>query len=318
MIDEKKVIDQISAQFADTGSAPFLQRIGDDCAVRSVDGGYHLYSADVLVENVHFSHSYMTLFEIGRKTAAVNISDIAAMGGIPDSLTIQLVCPPIENLADAIKELYSGIHELCETYQITLAGGDLSRGPCWVIACSIVGTQNTRVVYREGATIGDELWVTGTPGLSSLGFDILQRHGRIKAEKLAPHAVRAHVSPSPQVKAGQLLAACHDVHAMIDVSDGIAKEARLLSNSCGKGACIYVPSTIKKKLQHPESLQAPEHYFLSGGEDYELLFATAPGFIPPPEVSCMQIGHIIDTPGIFQIDGTPWQESPWDHFSGEA
>ncbi|MGM0461912.1 MAG: thiamine-phosphate kinase [Fibrobacterota bacterium] len=319
MTEENKVIKKISDLFSPIDNSEFVQTIGDDCAVRRVKKGYHLYSADALVEDVHFRTDYMSFFEIGRKAAAVNISDIAAMGGVPDSITVQLIFPPrLTTAAESIEEIYRGMYSLCAEYSITLAGGDLSRGPCWILACSIVGISKKPPLYRHGARPGDGIWVTGHPGRSSLGLELLLDRGRNSAEEISRDAVNAHVNPQPRPREGTLLLGKKSVSSMIDISDGVIRETRLLCRASRTGAHLFLPEEIQTRLSLPVAHHPPHQYFLTGGEDYELLFTASAGFSPPADVSCLRIGTITKEQDILFEDAAGMRsctEKGWDHFA---
>jgi|WetSurMetagenome_2_1015567.scaffolds.fasta_scaffold36913_3 thiamine-monophosphate kinase len=266
--------------------------IGDDAAIRETSGGERLvFTADTMVENVHFSLDYMTFQEVGYKAMVTNLSDLAAMGALPDGALIQLIFPEKkgrENISNAIQYIYRGIHSACKTWDFPVIGGNLSKGPCFIIDITLIGRtgKKGRLLLRQGVKKGDVLWVTGLPGQSAAGLAALQKWGSyMNTPGPFRQLVKKHTRPVPRIELGRLLAGNPLVHAMIDVSDGIAKECHTLSfeNSLG----IMLGPLEEGLLGQLRKLGAlirrdPRQWFLSGGEDYELLFAASPRFDPAP------------------------------------
>ncbi|MGM0444121.1 MAG: thiamine-phosphate kinase [Fibrobacterota bacterium] len=315
--DESQLIDKIDNCAFGSIKKEFLCGIGDDCAVRTTDGSLHIYSADTLVQNIHFCTDWMSFTEIGWKAAAVNLSDIAAMGGQGDALLVQVVIPrTARDVHGKIAELYTGINRCCNPYDVHVVGGDLTAGSEWVIAVTVMGRVR-RPLYRSGARYGDILWCTGNPGRSAAGLDWLRTEGRERAQHRAPAAIQAHIAPIPRLDAAALLGPDTRVHAMIDISDGIAKEAGLICDSSHCGCRINLPDSLADSL--PQSpLRSKEECFLSGGEDYELLFTADAAFTPPPSVPCTPVGTITgDRALLFESAAgvRPLTEQGWDHFA---
>jgi thiamine-monophosphate kinase len=264
--------------------------IGDDAAIRAGKAGENLIlTADSMVENVHFSLDYMTFQEVGYKAMAANLSDVAAMGAVADCALVQLIFP--ENgkpghISRDIRSIYEGMSEACRTWNFPIIGGNLSKGPCFIIDITLIGRYDKkgRSLLRKGIKKGDNLWVSGFPGQSAAGLAALQKWG---SRKNIPRSfrplIRKHIRPVPRIELGWALAQNVEVHAMIDVSDGIAKECHTLAFENDRGIILEPLDTgILDSLQEIRlQLQVdPLRWFLYGGEDYELLFSASPRFNP--------------------------------------
>lgn len=221
--------------------------IGDDCAVLDHDRRkYLLWAADMLVEGTHFrkEEGYE---RIGRKSVAVNISDIAAMGGYPKYILISLGVPG-KNTESIVREFYKGIKKIADEYGVKILGGDLDRSEKLVIDVSIIGfVEKGRLIKRSGAKEGDIVLVTGPV-----------RDGK-----------KTHLDFAPRLKEARSLSGRYRINSMIDVSDGIAPDMRRVCAVSRVGCRIYdnaIP--LSKGLAVEDAL-----YF---GESFELLFTMAP------------------------------------------
>ncbi len=267
--------------------------MGDDCAVRRGRGAETLvFTTDAMVEHVHFRLNWMEPAEVGYKCMAANVSDCAAMGAVPDSALIELVVPAKGRTAAIVEGMYRGMRRACRRWRFPIVGGNISSGPCWTVSVSLVGRmpRGTAPVLRSGARPGDRIWVSGTPGESAGGLAALAKWGRRRAQTRVPAVVHRHVSPTPRVLAGAALARSRAVHAMIDVSDGVALDAWRIARASDV-AIVLSPAAfpLRAHLRQAGTLLGvdPQKWFLEGGEDYELLFAAAPSFVP----SRMHAGH---------------------------
>jgi len=303
--------------------------IGDDAAIRRCLKGEQLVlTADILVENIHFSFDYMSPGEIGYRAMAANISDCAAMGAAADSALIQMVFPAqggkriVENM---ILKMYTGIYRACKRWGFPVIGGDLSSGPCWVIAVSLTGRKNAagRLLKRTGCRVGDDLWVSGIPGMSEAGLDVLKKWGRARFPAEYRRLVQAHIAPKPDIDLGLKLAADTTVHAAIDLSDGISKECYTLCHENGVGIdlkpgrdCVPGPlEMMSTAFDKPAS-----YWFLYGGEDYKLLFTASRRFDPDRYrgTDLYKIGEVTGKRGrvlFTDSDGTAGivEKRAWDH-----
>lgn len=272
-IGEFGLIDTISRQVHADPSV--IVGIGDDCALTTIPVGHALLtSKDLLIEDVHFRRCWSSLYQLGRKSAAVNLSDIAAMGGRAQHLFLGVGLPEDLALSD-IEQFTRGFLAEIAAAGATLCGGDTCRstGPL-MISVTVQGTIAPElVVQRSGAQVGDHIYVSGTLGDSALALAQLQR-----GLEPDPYLAQRHHTPTPRLQLGQELAARKLVHAMIDISDGLCADLGHILEKSHCGALIerstipLSPAAEHHLLHHPED----EEVALRGGEDYELLFCAAP------------------------------------------
>ena len=261
--------------------------IGDDAAVRKgADSHKLIFTTDLSVENVHFRQEWMSFFEIGYKSMVSNISDCASMGAVPESALIQLIFPKdAQHLKECIKDLYRGFNEACKRWHFPVIGGDLSGGAQWAIGITLIGKTplNSRCLKRKGALAGDKLWVSGLPGKSAAGLDVLRKWGRKDAPPKYSQFLEAHIRPEPRTALGELLREQPEVHAMMDLSDGLSKDCRTLAFENDLGIILnFSPLLIPYTMIElgAETKKEPLIWLLDGGEEYELLFAASPSFQP--------------------------------------
>lgn len=271
MLDEFNLIDRIR-RHAPTGS-DVLTGIGDDCAVLTPPPGEQLLvTSDLLLEGVHFRRDWTSPEDLGAKSVAVNLSDLAAMGAMPRYLLLGLGIPadfPEEDLDLLIR----GFCRAATAYGVSLVGGDTCRAQQFLtVAVTAFGTAPAaRIVRRSGAAAGESILVSGTLGESALALKLLQEH-----QVPAPQLAERHHRPVPRVELGQRLAAV-GVSAMIDISDGLLADLGHILRASSVGAeletaALPLSAPFRQALDHDPSLL---HLALSGGEDYELLL-TAP------------------------------------------
>lgn len=304
--------------------------IGDDAAVRCCQKAEKLIlTTDISVENVHFSLITMSLQEAAYRAMVSNISDCAAMGALPDSALIQLVFPEkSEKLREKVLSVYRGFSQACSRWQFPIVGGDLSAGQQWVFGITLLGkvSEGQRVLQRKGARPGDNLWVSGFPGRSAAGFEALKRWGRENVPSRFNELVINHIKPVPRVEAGLLLAADSEVHALMDLSDGLSKDCRTLSYENELGIILKYDTLKIPKAMIQLSAEvgiAVQDWFLNGGEDYELLFAASKRF-DPLSVGSQHSGGLFcigqftgDRQGLFLQKDSFISEIAgcgWDHF----
>lgn len=270
--DEFDFINKIKPNV--THQSSLIKGIGDDSAVFRGDSMFdELICMDTMVEGVHFTKKTMTPFMIGFKALAVNISDIAAMGGIP---TYYLVSIAIPNNWDekALQEIYEGMDSLGDRYSIDLIGGDtVSSKEGLVITVTVCGRiQKGTSLFRNVAHPGDLVFVTGEVGSSAAGLDLLLSHGlNYPFSKSEKELLKAHQLPEPQVEAGQILAASKKKIALNDISDGLASEANEIAEA--SNVCLHIDydkipisSYIKTYSEEQQT-----RWCLFGGEDYQLI-----------------------------------------------
>lgn len=257
------------------GTAGHLVKgIGDDCAVQVQHAGQELLtSTDLLIEGVHFVRRWTSMEQLGRKAAAVNISDIAAMGGTPQSLFFAVGCPQDLTVTE-LEDLSRGFLAETEGYGAVLAGGDTCRSPGPLfLSVTVQGVIATgRAIYRQGARAGDAIYVSGTLGDSALALHLLQ-HGRQPAAAL----LNRHHTPQARVGLGQQLSRQQLASAMLDVSDGLLADLGHILEASGVGAdleleCLPLSRAFREQLAEDRQLL---DLALAGGEDYELLFTSS-------------------------------------------
>lgn len=253
--------------------------IGDDAAAFHFTGGTALLTVDSLYEGVHFNLDTHHLSDVGWKAAAAGVSDIAAMGGEPSCalLSIGFEAAPVER---EVRDLLGGLLEMLSSCHCALAGGDVSRSMAGLsLTVTVAGTPPAGgPVPRGGALQGDVIGLTGYAGDSAAGLFLLERGPEGMRGKF-PGLVEAHLRPRPGVREGRLLAAA-GARAMEDTSDGLAADLGHICEESGLGCEIRedaVPLSEDLRRLAGEVGVEPIEWALSGGEDYELIFATPPG-----------------------------------------
>ncbi|MBQ4889925.1 thiamine-phosphate kinase [Shewanella sp. MMG014] len=242
--------------------------IGDDCAlVQPAENKSIAISCDTLVENIHFLPS-MPAHELGYKSVAVNLSDLAAMGADPAWMTLALTLPDVDN--DWLQQFSEGLFEAAEYYSVSLIGGDTTRGPR-SINITIHGQVPTgKALTRGGAKIGDWIYVTGTLGDSALGLDILLGKQDVDPQ-FKEFLINRHYHPTPRILAGQALRSL--ATSAIDLSDGLNSDIVHILKASNVGAVVDVNELpVSTSLVGSVGPEQAINYALTGGEDYELLF----------------------------------------------
>ncbi len=281
-IGEFGLIDDIKQLF-NSKTASLALGIGDDCAVmKHGEGMVSLITTDVLAEGVHFDRNYFTPFQLGMKAAAVNISDIAAMGASPKYILTSLAIPKnIDYIF--IKKFYNGIKKCCSRFGIELIGGDTSSSKQGLfISVTVIGEAcDGEYITRSGANPGDMVYVTGTLGDSAGGLETLRQNPAID-ENRREYLVKRHIETAPLVDEGLFLVASKAVTSMLDVSDGVGSDIkRICDESCVGAEILLNRLPVSKQLvsAFPHfNLRGLSVYdlALSGGEDYELMFTVKP------------------------------------------
>jgi thiamine-monophosphate kinase len=252
-----------------------IKGIGDDCAVIGPFGEkVLLVTTDLLVEDIHFIMAKIPPEHLGEKAAAVNLSDIAAMGGTPLYLFVSLAIPKGTRL-DSLHALYQGLKAMCRRYRISLLGGDTCASlDKLMINVVVIGEAAAKeVLYRHGAGPNDLIYVTGTLGASAAGLKVIRGESSAP-EPLASALIEAHNRPMPHVEAGRIIAASRLASAMIDLSDGMLSDLRHICEASEVGASLY--QSALPLSSHLKALAEINHFdpyevALSGGEDYGLL-----------------------------------------------
>jgi thiamine-monophosphate kinase len=248
-----------------------LLGIGDDAAWVSNKLRSSLVTSDLLIEGFHFNLKWTSLFALGYKTLAVNLSDIAAMGGIPAYLILALGIPASFH-SEQIDEFYRGIRSLAAKTHVALIGGDTNRADSLLIAACLIGHAPYRPIRRAGARVGDDIYVTGTLGDSALALRLLKSKSAQRGRGQFAYLLSRHHQPTPRLTTGLTLARERLATAMIDVSDGLVQDLGHICKASGVGAVIaeqHIPlSPAYRAIAGRDGVR----HALTGGEDYELLF----------------------------------------------
>ncbi len=283
-------------------------RAGDDAAVI----GNQVITVDMLVEDVDFTQSVPLRF-IARKSLAVNLSDLAAMGAQPRYAVVALGLPPWVN----VNMLTDALAEAAREHEIEIVGGDLSRADKLIIAITAIG-ETKQPLLRSGARTGDRIYVSRPLGGAAAGLAFLGKpldDMPYALREFAQSAVQRQIDPEPEVELGMKLAGI--ATSCIDVSDGLSTDLGHLCEASGVGAEIsreripVFPGLIESGLNVRDAV-------LNGGEEYALLFTSR---LRESEISARvgrpvyAIGRMVEERGV-RIDGEPLPPRGWDHFAG--
>jgi len=253
--------------------------IGDDTAAWSGDDSIQLATVDSLIQGVHFTLDITSWEELGWRALAANLSDIAAMGGLPRYALVSLALPGDTEVED-VTALYRGMLELAQQFEVAIVGGDTSSAPLLVINITILGSSISRdkgILTRSAAKPGEKVAVTGYLGTAAAGLEMLSKHLQFDSEATAS-LKRAFLQPYPRIAEGQILVE-QGVRAAIDISDGLISDLRHICKASQVSARIEVDRLpIAPAVKANFSDRALE-LALSGGEDYELLFTTSEDII---------------------------------------
>jgi thiamine-monophosphate kinase len=266
------LIRTISARYENSGHTPWqevLVGIGDDAAAWQSDNRIQLATTDTLVQHVHFDLDIIDWEELGWKALAVNLSDIAAMGGIPKYALLSLALPGGLEVEDISKFINSMMH-LAREFEVATVGGNVATSPNVVITIAVIGcAKDKAMLKRSTAVSGEQIAVTGYLGSSGAGLEMLKGKA-ISDPEVSNFLRQAHFKPVPKVKEGQILIE-QGVRTAIDISDGLIADLDHICESSKVNAKIK----IEQVPVHPVvRANFPNHQELAmcGGEDYELLF----------------------------------------------
>lgn len=296
--------------------------IGDDTAVWSGSAMAQLATTDSLVEGVHFEFRWCTWEDLGHKSLAVNLSDIAAMGGHARYALVSLSCPPDVD-SDSVLEFYRGMTALARDHDIAIVGGNLTSSPMVVSTVSILGEASPeRLLTRSAARAGDIIAVTGTAGGAAAALSLLSS-GAAALDVPEP-LMRSLLRPIPRLPQARILVA-HGVRCAIDTSDGVVSDLGHVCERSGVSAVIraaLVPCATVGGIPPDDATR----FALTGGEDYELLFTCGQELIPriAGALHCpvTVIGEITELGEASQVlvldrDGAPYHigRPGWRHFA---
>lgn len=278
-IGEEGVIQLIHGKGLSSLPPRVRKGIGEDCAVLETDPELLLLvTTDTLVEGIHFTAETLPPEALGWKALAVNVSDIAAVGGTPHTAFLSIGIKP-ETEVSFVESFMAGFEAMSAETDIVLAGGDTVESPSGkVITITLLGGGlPEHLVYRSGAKIGDDIWVTGPLGNAAAGLFLLLNKNAFELAGYEP-LIAALQRPTPRLEIGKALGRSGLVHAMIDISDGVAKDLRHICEESVTGALVQASSIPMSDGMKKLALMAdkdPLDWALRGGEDYELLFTAS-------------------------------------------
>ena len=248
--------------------------IGDDAAWVDHPRGSSLITADLLIEGIHFDLRWTSLADLGYKSLAVNLSDIAAMGGVPAYAMLSLGIPANFD-SKQLDELYRGINGLAKKHWVTVVGGDTNLADSLLISVCVIGHPPSKPICRSGAHVGDDIYVTGTLGDAALGLELLRRK-RLRQSRAMAQLLTRHHRPTPRLAAAALLAQRNLPTAMIDISDGLIQDLGHICQASHVGATIQQDKLPLSNAYRALAGKIGMRCAMSGGEDYELLFCASP------------------------------------------
>jgi thiamine-monophosphate kinase len=299
--------------------------IGDDAAAWYGDNSIQLATVDALRQGVHFDLETTGWRDLGWKALAVNMSDIAAMGGLPQYALVSLALPA-ETDAAGVFALYEGMTDLARKFDVAIVGGDIDRNPIVEVSITVFGSTRNReqpLLTRAGAKAGEKIAVTGYLGAAAGGFKMLSEH-LILDKKNADSLRTAFLHPFPRISEGQVLVDS-GVRAAIDISDGLVAD---LNHVC-KASHVSARIEAEKVPVSPDIKtsfgSAALGLALSGGEDYELLFTASPDIIERVKAAALCpisiIGDVVaggnNEVSVFGTDGRKIDiaRTGWEHFT---
>ena len=333
-LGEFGLIDHLTEKFENKNSST-IKGIGDDAAVLYLnEDESQLVSTDILIEGVHFNLMYMPLKHLGYKAVAVNVSDICAMNGVSEQVTVSIAVSsrfPVE----ALEELYEGIRLACDNYKVDLVGGDTATSVSGlIISVTAIGkAKNEEIAYRSGAKEFDLIVVSGDLGGAYVGLQLLEREKEVfKANpNIQPdldghdYILQRQLKPEARQDVVGFLKELGVVPtSMIDISDGLASEILHICKSSNVGCHIYdekIPIDGQTSIAAIDFNLDPNTCALNGGEDYELLFTIKQSDFDKikgnPNMTI--IGHVTDAKdGIYYVDKNgavvELTAQGWNHF----
>jgi thiamine-monophosphate kinase len=290
--------------------------LGDDCALLPAGGGFLALSTDVSVEGVHFRLDWISLEEAGWRATAAALSDLAAEAAEPAGILCAVTVPAAAAESDLL-EVIGGMRDAARLAGAPVLGGDLSSGPAWSLAVTVIG-RTSAPVTRGNAAPGDRLWITGSLGGSRSALEAWRRGDRPE-----PAARSRYAHPVPRIEAGRWLAR-RGARAMIDLSDGLAGDAGHVAAASGVALEIELESIPAAPETESEARRlgvSPQQFAAEGGEDFELLVAMPPEFDSAEpfaaecELGLTRVGRVLAGNGArFLYQGRPVPLRGFSHF----
>jgi len=321
-IGEVGLIERILSKVAEAGACQNTAVVvppGDDAAVWQGQAGKELITTDTLVEGTHFDLGYVNWNDLGWKAMAVNISDVAAMGGKPLYAVVTLGLPADVDVAN-VDQFYEGALELAKREDVTIVGGDVVKSRDIFVTIAIIGRIQHGILSRSCAREGDLVGVTGPIGSSAAGMQYLTKQVILDSRDVLI-LEDAHRRPNPKVKEGLILSK-QGVKAGIDISDGLVADLSkmcLASKVAAKVEIDEIPVLEVVRQSFPKKYQ---EFVLNGGEDYQILFTAPPNIckeVMPLLSGAAIVGSIVEgSPGEVKVNsksGGELSSAPgWDHF----
>jgi thiamine-monophosphate kinase len=289
-------------RFSLQGLSSVVLGAGDDAAVISLGGNRVLVTTtDILVENTHFNLSWDRVVgskkrlyhKLGYKSLAVNLSDLAAMGAVKPLFCLVGLGLPGDTPVDNVDNLYKGVINLANKYNVKVVGGDTSLSKHLMITITLIGeAKKDEIVKRSGAKIGDKIYVTGNLGDSAAGLEILKSRRRHAATN--SRLVNKHLQPPVRIREANLIAKY--ITGMIDCSDGLILSAKLIAKESRVGIKIDMEKVpVSKQLQSyaKKKKKRALDYTISGGEDYELIFTSSSRKVAQILPGSKEIGEVL-------------------------
>jgi thiamine-monophosphate kinase len=285
-LGELGLIRRIREESERTPAPGVTAGIGDDTAVLAVSAGAALLATtDLVIEDVHFRRAWAAPEDVGWKAMAVNLSDIAAMGGTPRWALVALAVPADTPVAE-VEGFYRGMRAAAAPHGVAIVGGDTAQSPGgWLVNVTLLGEHAGTPRLRSAARPGDAIAVTGSLGRAAAGLAVLEmgadearRHGL--SDAVIEEMARAHLRPHARVAEGLWLGQARHVHAMMDCSDGLATDLGHICRESSVGARVrldLLPLASGAEATARALGRDPVEWATSGGEDYELLLTCAPG-----------------------------------------
>jgi thiamine-monophosphate kinase len=307
-----------------------IKAIGDDAAAFYTDSGLvSLVTTDLLVERVHFLRDATTGFNLGYKSMAVNLSDIAAMGGIAREAFVSIAIPK-DCSTDFLEDVYRGIKDLALEFNVNILGGDTTLSMVdLIINISVTGSvRMEELLLRNAAKRGDIIFSTGFVGDSRAGLYLIQNNIPTDSKELKA-LFNSHILPRPFLHEGRFLAAQDGVHAAIDVSDGLSSDIGHIAKESNVGVHLFTEKIpVSKNLIYfcKQYNFNPVKFALAGGEDYTLLCTISPDksvevtrkYLKTFNNPLYPIGEITDPGKMVIIDSSgrvkEFKPKGWDHF----
>jgi thiamine-monophosphate kinase len=311
---EGELIEAIADVFASNRSPRVVRSIGDDAAVVRA-GRYAVTSLDAMVDGIHFRSGQLSEEAIGRRALAAALSDLAAMGAEPGEAYLLLGLPDGFDVEGAVS-VARGAQNLADRFGVTIVGGDVTRATALTVSFTVVGWSEDpgELLGRDGALPGDVVAVTGELGGAGAGMAVLEGRGRVR-RGLRDSLIERYARPQPRLGLGRKLAGL--AHAMIDVSDGLATDARHLAEQSAVTLDLSLASLplADGVSEVAQSLGVdPAMFAASAGEDFELCVCLAPGSMALAHgLGLTEIGRVLEGPPVARFDGAGGELSGYEH-----